>query len=54
MLMERMIVDNTLYLYLTAQDVQEMLSEHSGVPAANITCKGGVTMKIDLVAKESK
>ena len=50
--MERMIVDNTLYLYLTAQEVVEMLSEHTGVPAANITCKGEVTMKIDLVAKE--
>ena len=52
--MERMIVDNTLYLYLTAQDVQEMLSKHTGVSAANITCKGGVTMKIDLTGKESE
>lgn len=52
--MERMIVDNTLYLYLTVQEVAEMLSKHTDVSAANITCKGGVTMKIDLVAKESK
>ena len=52
--MERMIVDNTLYLYLTAQEVAEMLSKHTGVPAANITCKGGVTMKIDLMGKESE
>lgn len=50
--MERMIVDNTLYLYLTAQEVAEMLSKYTGVPAANITCKGGVTMKIDLVQSE--
>lgn len=52
--MERMIVDNTLYLYLTAQEVAEMLSEHTSIAIANITCKGGASMKIDLVAKESK
>ena len=52
--MERMIVDNTLYLYLTAQEVAEMLSKHTGISVANFTCKGGVTMKIDLVAKESE
>lgn len=52
--MERMIVDSTLYLYLTAQEVAEMLSKHTGVPVANITCKGGVTMKIDLTEKESE
>ena len=50
--MERMIVDNTLYLYLTAQEVAEMLSKHTGVSTANITCKGGVTMKIDLTKSE--
>lgn len=52
--MERMIVDNTLYLYLTAQEVAEMLSKHTGVPVANITCKSEVTMKIDLTGKESE
>ena len=52
--MERMIVDNTLYLYLSAQEVAEMLSKHTGVSVANITCKGGVTMKIDLTEKKSE
>lgn len=52
--MERTIVDNTLYLYLTAQEVAEILSEHTSIAVTNITCKGGATMKIDLVAKESK
>lgn len=50
--MERTIVDNTLYLYLTAQEVAEILSEHSSIAVTNITCKGGASMKIDLVAKE--